>query len=109
MRIHSLETARPLARFELIDALGGQGAFPDLESDLDSLKLTLNYMHSERLNVDLSLRYESFMTSDWAISGVQPDTIPNVLSLGEDPYDYDVWVLGVSFRYLIGGVDPASP
>lgn len=91
------------------DALGGQGAFPDLESDLDSLKLTLNYMHSERLNVDLSLRYESFMTSDWAISGVQPDTIPNVLSLGEDPYDYDVWVLGVSFRYLIGGVDPASP
>ena len=38
-----------------------------------------------------------------ALAGVQPDTIPTVLTMGAQPYDYDVWVVGLSFRYLVGG------
>jgi len=81
---------------------GTNSLFPDLESELDSLRLNLVYQRSERLDIDFSLRYESFATKDWAIDGVQPDTITTILTLGADSYDYDVWVFGASFRYLIG-------
>ena len=50
----------------------------------------------------LGLRYERFETADWALDGVQPDTIPVVLTMGADAYDYDVWVVGIGVRYRIG-------
>jgi len=81
---------------------GAPSQFPDLESELDSLRLKLGYQKSERLDIDLNLRYESFKTRDWALEGVAADTISTVLTLGANPYDYNVWVFGVSFRYLIG-------
>jgi len=81
---------------------GAVNLFPELESELDSLRLNLGYEKSERLDIDLNLRYESFKTRDWSLEGVEPDTISTVLTFGADPYDYDVWVFGVSFRYRIG-------
>ncbi|MDH3440634.1 MAG: MtrB/PioB family outer membrane beta-barrel protein, partial [Gammaproteobacteria bacterium] len=77
--------------------------FPEIDADLESLRLSLRYQRSERMDIDLSFRYESFVTSDWAIAGVDPGTIPVVLTLGADPYDYGVWVFGASFHYLVGG------
>jgi MtrB/PioB family decaheme-associated outer membrane protein len=79
--------------------------FPDLESTLDSLRLMVNYEKSERLGINLGFRYESFSTRDWAIAGVEAGTIPSILSLGAKPYDYDVWVVSLSFRYIIGERD----
>jgi MtrB/PioB family decaheme-associated outer membrane protein len=87
----------------------GQSEFPAIDSTLDSLRLTVNHRRSEKLEIDLTLRYESFQTNDWAIAGVEPATVPTVLSLGADPYDYDVWVLGLSFRYRIGLADSTAP
>lgn len=81
---------------------GTDNPFPDLESQLHSLRLNLGYQYSEKLDFDVSLRYEGFETSDWALDGVEPDTISTVLTLGADSYDYSVWVAGVSFRYVIG-------
>ncbi len=84
----------------------GQGAsnvpLPKLESMMDSLRLTMNYQMSERMAFILGLRYERFETADWALDGVQPDTIPVVLTMGADAYDYDVWVVGIGVRYRIG-------
>lgn len=89
---------------------GGTNApFPALESELQSLRLKMRFQKSERLDIDLNLRYESFKTRDWAIEGVAPDTIQTVLTLGADPYDYDVWVIGLGFRYLIGARDISFP
>lgn len=86
-----------------VGTLGGAvNQYPDLDSTLDSIRLKLRFAKSERLDIDLGFRYESFSSSDWALAGVEPNTIPAVLSLGADPYDYDVWVLSLSFRYLIG-------
>jgi MtrB/PioB family decaheme-associated outer membrane protein len=76
--------------------------FPSIDTELDSLRGKLTYRGSDRFEVDLSLRYERFQSNDWALAGVDPDTIPTVLGLGADPYDYDVWVVGLGFRYLIG-------
>ena len=76
--------------------------FPDLESTLDSFRIKLTHRRSERMSMDLALRYESFESDDWALAGVEPDTIATVLTLGAKPYDYDVWVVGLGFRYLVG-------
>lgn len=78
------------------------GTLPELESELDSLRLTLTYNASERLKTDLVLRWETFETADWALDGVGVDTIPNVLTMGATSYDYDLLIVGVSFRYLTG-------
>ena len=76
--------------------------FPTIDNDLESLRLSVTYRSSDRFDIDLSLRYESFESNDWALAGVEPDTIPSVLGLGADPYNYDVWVIGLGFRYLVG-------
>jgi MtrB/PioB family decaheme-associated outer membrane protein len=75
---------------------------PDLESTLDTLRFRLLYKYSERMQMNLQLRYQSLTAEDWALDGVEPSTIPNVLTLGADPYDYDVYVISLGFRYWIG-------
>ena len=80
---------------------GGLSQFPDLESTLDSLRLKALYRWSDKLEAILQVRYESFSTEDWALQGVAPDTLPTILSLGAQPYDYDVWLVGIGFRYLM--------
>ena len=87
-----------------IDVTGGGGPsqFPDLETTLDSLQARIFYRWSEKLEVGLQLRYENFTTHDWALQGVAPDTLPTILTLGAQPYDDEVWLAGISFRYLIG-------
>jgi MtrB/PioB family decaheme-associated outer membrane protein len=80
-------------------ASGGTGRFPDLKSTLDSLRVRLLYRASERLEGNLELRYESFAADDWALQGVGPATVPQLLSLGADPYDYDVFLIGLGVRY----------
>jgi len=86
---------------ELVNG-AGRSIFPALESTRDSFRLRLRYRRSERLQGVLQLRYESFDSEDWALQGVQPGTIPNVLSLGADPYEYDVFVIGLGVSYALG-------
>jgi MtrB/PioB family decaheme-associated outer membrane protein len=75
---------------------------PTLDSTMDSLRMSLSFTVSERLATTFSLRYERFKTSDWALDGVQVDTLPTVLTMGASAYDYDVWAAGIGFRYSIG-------
>ncbi len=82
--------------------LGGPSEFPELESVLDYLRFKLAYRQSERLELNLSLLYQRFEAEDWALEGVGPAAIPVVLSLGAQPYDDDVLMVGVGFRYTIG-------
>lgn len=75
---------------------------PELESTMDSLRLALNYNASQRLAIDVNARWERFEAEDWGLEGVAPDTISSVLTMGANPYDYDVWVFGIGFRYSVG-------
>jgi opacity protein-like surface antigen len=75
---------------------------------MDSLRLTLNYNASEKMDVNLGFHYEKFETADWALDGAQADTIPVVLTMGANSYDYDVWVVGIGVRYRIGGQEAES-
>ncbi|MDX1404090.1 MAG: MtrB/PioB family decaheme-associated outer membrane protein [Woeseiaceae bacterium] len=87
----------------LTTATAGISAFPDLESTLDYLRARLTWQRSERSKFDFSLRYQRLESEDWALQNVEPATIPEVLTLGADPYDDDLLIVGVGFRYSIGG------
>ena len=93
-----------------VDQAGqASSTFPSIDSDLDALRATLTYRRSDRLDIDFSLRYEQFETNDWALAGVEPDTMSNVLSMGANPWNYDVWVVGLSFRYRVGPREISFP
>ena len=83
---------------------GGQSQLPDITSTLDSLRLKAGYRWSDRWETTVYVRYEKFSADDWALQDVEPDTLPAVLTLGADPYDYDVWAIGIGFRYQVGSV-----
>ena len=86
-------------------ASGGLSLFPDLESAFDSFRVRLSYRVSERLELAFRLRYESFKVEDWGLQDVGPATIPVILTLGASPYDTDVFMFGLGFRYQIGSTD----
>lgn len=86
----------------------GPSRFPDLKSKLEYLRLLVSYQHSDRLALTMNVRYQSFLAEDWALEGVAPATIPSVLSLGAQPYDDEVLILGLGFRYAIGASQEAS-
>lgn len=81
---------------------------PDLESTSDSVRLSAVYRRSEQLRWFANLRYERFDVDDWALQGVAPTTIPTVLTLGADPYHYDVIVIGLGFSYGFGNAPKTS-
>jgi len=51
------------------------------------------------LQVNFSFTHETYNSSDWALSGVEPSTIPNLLALGLQPNRDNVNLFGLSVRY----------
>ena len=73
--------------------------YPTLTSTRQTFKIYGDYNLSERSVLHVQYRYEDYNESNWAIDGVTPDTINNVLSMGEVSPDYNIGVFDVSFRY----------
>lgn len=89
-----------------LDSLsGGPSQLPVLKSTLDSVRIHAAYRWNERLHGTLNFRFERFELSDWAM--ISPDTLPTVLSLGAQPYDYDLWAIGIGIRYSFGASEIA--
>ena len=85
----------------MFDSLsGGRSDLPTLESTLDSARAEASYAFSDRLEGTFELRYEQFELEDFAL--VSPTTLPDVLTLGAEPYDYDVVAVGIGIRYRFG-------
>lgn len=78
------------------------GGFPTISSKLNSVKAALTYGLSDRMDLVFGWRYEKLSTHDWAIQGIGPATLPTVLGLGIDPYNYDVNYVTASVRYSFG-------
>jgi len=74
-------------------------SFPEMNTDLKSLKLYANYRLQENLTLRAAYWYERYESSDWMLDNVNPDTIPNVISFGETSPDYNVSVLMLSANY----------
>lgn len=91
------------SKISLDSAADAPARFPDLETTLDYVRLRLGFRQSDSMVWNLSLLYQTFQSKDWALQGVAPDTIPVVLSLGAQPYDDEQVIVGLGFRYLMGG------
>ena len=85
------------------------GSFPTVTSELDSLRADFSYGLTEKLDVTFTWWYESFDSSDWALQGIGPATIPTILALGAEPYNYSVNYVGASVRYYFGSRKLALP
>jgi MtrB/PioB family decaheme-associated outer membrane protein len=87
---------------DVTSALSGGGAYPRLETEMISAVVDFDYRLSKAIDLRLQVRYEDFSSDDWALGGVEPATIPTVLTLGADPYEYDVYLVSLSMRYRFG-------
>jgi MtrB/PioB family decaheme-associated outer membrane protein len=90
------------SEIDINSASGGDSQFPDLTSTLDHLRLKLAYQYSDRAQITARIVYQSFSVDDWALEGVGPSTIPEVLSLGAQPYNDDQFIVGIGYRYYFG-------
>jgi MtrB/PioB family decaheme-associated outer membrane protein len=88
---------------DMFSLSGGQSRLPDLTSSLDAARIEARFRLNDRVDGTVNLRYERFEVDDYAL--VAPNTIATVLTLGAEPYDYDVWALGLGVRYRFGGGD----
>jgi len=73
--------------------------FPDIESRLHDFNVSAEYQLRENIAVRVSYLLEDLKSDDWALEGVAPNTISQVLGLGEDPAHYRNHLVGFAVRY----------
>lgn len=72
---------------------------PRNQTRLDSLNIHASYKLKENLSLRANYWYERFRSSDWALDGIAPNTLANVILLGEDSPDYGVQFVSLSMVY----------
>lgn len=76
------------------------GPLPSLTSERHTFLLHGDYRFNEKSTITGFYRYEDYDESDWANDDVNPDTINNVLSLGETSPSYSIGIIGVAVKHL---------
>ncbi len=89
-------------------AIGPQQAFPQNATKLDSTRFDVAYHATSAMDVHLRYTRETYNSSDWALNGVGPSTLPNLLAMGIQPYQDNVNLFSLTMRYQFGR-DHASP
>jgi MtrB/PioB family decaheme-associated outer membrane protein len=75
---------------------------PNTRTRMNGGELSADYQWNPALTVHARLRYEHFDADDWQLDGVDAATVPTLLSLGADAYDYDAKLIELSFTYRFG-------
>ena len=100
--------ARSAGRVEN-DTSGLESAFPKLRTRLHQFKLALDYPYTRSLSLKFGYLYEKFTSDNWALEGIGPDTVPNLVSLGAAPYDYSNNIFFIAVRYMFDSRGQAGP
>jgi MtrB/PioB family decaheme-associated outer membrane protein len=77
----------------------GAAPYPTATQQRDSLRLHATWKLKEDLSVVGRYGFERQAQADWRLDGLQPDTLQNLLALGETPANYRVNVFSVALRY----------
>lgn len=77
-------------------------AFPSNNSKLQSGRVIVSYKFSEQLSLSVGARLERLKSSDWALQNLDYATVPTLLTMGQDPYNYDAKVYAFTVRYNFG-------
>lgn len=78
---------------------GANAAFPEIRSSLDSIKFYADYRLKDNLSLLGSYWFEHYDAKNWAMDGVAPATMANVLTFGEQAPRYNVRVIRAALRY----------
>lgn len=73
--------------------------FPELAIRRQETRVYALYRARPRVGLRLEYRYADYRSSDWALTDVAPDTIHNLLSLGQGSPVYHANLIGLSARY----------
>ena len=73
--------------------------FPDLRGRRETARLGLRAPITADWSLGIDYFYEEVTNDDWALDGVLPDTVPGLLALGAETWNYDNNVFYLSFRY----------
>ncbi len=82
----------------LFTGAGGPG-FPTNTANLEVFKLYATFRLSGGLSIQANYWLERYGSSNWAIDGVSPSTISNVLASGETSPNYKINVASLALRY----------
>jgi MtrB/PioB family decaheme-associated outer membrane protein len=82
-----------------VSTAANEPPFPDLSTRRDSIRLYANYHLKDNVTLRAGYWYERYSSDNWALDGVAPDTISNVLTFGQIPPQYHVNVIAMSLRY----------
>jgi MtrB/PioB family decaheme-associated outer membrane protein len=89
-------------------AAAGDSGFPMLLTRWHDARLFGRYALRPNLALRLDLIYERYSANDWALDGLAPDTVPNLLALGQGTQDGSVFATLVGVRYEFGGTPAAA-
>jgi len=81
---------------------GTEVQYPNTKTDLTSVKLWANYNHSKTLSYKLGFQFEDYSADNWAVDDLQaydPAAAENILLLGNETLDYNVYVVSASASY----------
>jgi len=87
---------------------GLESEFPDLKTRFQQVRLGLEYPYNKDLSLKFGYLFQKYSADDWALDGVSPDTVPNLLSLGAGPQAYSNHVFFVGVKYLFDSRDTAG-
>lgn len=91
--------AQDSIHLEAGSALGTVLPLPTSQSRLFDVSVSAEVRIVEHVKARVGYMFESFEADDWALDGVQPSTIAEVLALGEDSPNYDAHLVGLSLEY----------
>ncbi len=82
-----------------VDAATSGPSFPTVSTTTDRFKLYASYQLKDNLSLIGSYWYEHYDSVNWALDGVAPDTLHNLLALGVQPPRYNENVVRLGLRY----------
>jgi hypothetical protein len=78
---------------DVMAASAATEALPQLQAKIRSFTLWGSLAVSANSRLRLTAENADLTTRDWALDGVVPDTLANVLLLGENAANYDLWLI----------------
>jgi len=86
-------------KYTNLSPASGSSSYPDLENRLHHVELSAGYDLKENTRVKFAAIYENMSSDDWAVDGVPAYPTKQLLTLGNDTEDYDVYAFMISIQH----------
>lgn len=73
--------------------------YPTLTNRLQTIRLYALYHVRKDMDIKLTFLHEAYDSTDWALDGLEPESVTDLVLLGDESPDYDNNVVTASIRY----------